>query len=154
MKGITLKEGTTQETAVFEKTGLTLEFTIDLIDSYVDGLETQKLEVANKLILEDGQIDKLVKPDLSALKEKQYIDFAVYARYQNQIKFALEQLAELLEANPNFDNVYNDLEAPQDAPKYIDSIEKKKALTSEYEALESTIAEYLADKDTALSCLK
>ncbi len=154
MKEITLKEGTTQETAVFEKSGIKMEFTLDIIDSYINELETQKLEVANKLILVDGQLDKLVKPDLSALKEKQFTDFTVYSRYQNQIKFALEQLAELLEANPNFDDVYNDLESPQDAPKYISYIEEKKALTSEYETLENTLAEYLADKETALSCLK
>lgn len=154
MKKITLKKGKTAEDAVFEKTGISMEFTIETVDSFMTELEEQKMEVENKLLLVNGAMDKMEAPDLSRLKSKQYSDFSVYARYMNQVKLALQEIKELEENNGTFASIYSDLDNQFEAPKYISLIEEKKSLEGQYVALEDTIKDYRMDRDTALSCLE
>jgi hypothetical protein len=151
---IKLLSGKKENDAVFEKSGIKMEFTIAELDVFIDQLNEQKADVSNDILQLEMLIDKLKEPDLSSLNEKQMADFSVFCRYSNQVKLALSEMEKLVDANPTFHDVYDKIEEKEDAPKFISFNEELKTKVAESELLDKTIELYEKDRKKAISCLE
>lgn len=153
MPKIKLKTKGDAESAVFEKSGIKMEFTIDDIDKFIETLDKQKVEVSQELIKHQHMMDKLHKPEVD-INKKERFDFIQYIKARNIIREMSERIPELEEAHPLFKEHYEKLTKPEDAHKWYDYREQEVIKEQEFELIDKEREKYLADRKEALSCLE
>ena len=118
-----IKKGTTLEDTVFEKSGISMEFTTEAIEGFKETLQKSRIETEGQLSKLEIQIERTKITELP-VENKDMEDFKSFAFSSNQLKIAEERIANLLEEHPDFQEKYESLseDEKRNMPNFIDFI--------------------------------